>query len=144
MCAINTCVEESNCHAAAVLVGEPDVRALAELGGRQQTRAERSGIGGANGIDAGNVCGALDESNAARVERRRETVDGARVTELGLDDNPLEAQAGNEQLLRGERRVRPAPFVLARRQASGTAHAVRQRRCFEHDDDSLADCDPGP
>src|SRR6266498_4819214 len=136
MYAINTCVEESNRHAAAVLVGEPDVRALAELAARQQTRAERSRIGGAHGIHTRHVRGALEQSDSTRVERRRETVDGMRVTELGLDDDALETQAGNEQLLGRERRLCPSPFVFARRQASDAAHAVRQCRCLEQDDDS--------
>jgi len=97
--AIDTRVEQSNRYPAAVLVGERDVRALAKLGARQQTRAERSGIGGAHGIDTRHVCGALEQGDAARVERRRETVDGVRVTEFRLDDDPLDAQAGDEQLL---------------------------------------------
>ena len=141
---IDARVEQSDRHAAAVLVGEPDVRTFAELGARQQTGAERSGIGGAHRIDARHVRGALEQRDAARIERRRETVDGARVTELGLDDDALDAQAGDEQLLRRERSLRPSPFVFARRQASDTADAVRQRRCLEQDDDSLADCDPRP
>ena len=39
---IDAGVEQGDRHAAAVLVGEPDVRTLAELGARQQTGAERS------------------------------------------------------------------------------------------------------
>src|SRR5258705_1118756 len=109
---------------------------------RQQAGAERSGIGSADRIDACHIRGALEQGDAARVEGRRETVDGMRVTELWLDDDALEAQTGDEQLLRRERRLCPAPFVFVRRQASDTAHTVRERRCLEQDDDSLADRDP--
>jgi len=79
----------------------------------------------------------------ARVEGRREAVERARVTELGLDDDALDAQTRYEQLLRRESGLRPRPFLFARRQASDATDPIRQRRCLQHDDDTLADRDPG-
>ena len=141
---IDTRIEQSDRHAAAVLVGQPDVRTLAELGARQQPGAERSRVGGAHRIDACHLRGALEQRDAARVERGREPVDRARVAELGLDDDALYAQTSNEQLLRREGACTQRRSSSLGREAAGTTDSIRKRRRLQQDDDSLSDGHAGP
>src|SRR4029453_5805914 len=127
---------------SSVLAGGWYVGALAEPRAAEELRAERRRIGRAHRVHALDLRRALEQRDAARIERGGEAVEGGRVTELGLTDEALQRQGRNEQLLRGERGVRPAAFVLARHQPAGVADTIGERGCLQQDDDALADRDP--
>jgi hypothetical protein len=55
-----------------------------------------------------------------------------------LRHDALHAQAGDEKLLRGQSALRPRPFVLTRREATGTTNTVGEGRRLEQHDDALA------
>jgi hypothetical protein len=138
---IDAGIEKRDRDAAPILVRQSDVRPLSEARSRQETRAKRRRICRPHGIHTRHVRCPFEQRDPARVERGREAVDGSRVTELGLDDDALDAQPCDQKLLRRERALRPLPLLLTSRQASRGTDAVCEGGRLEQDDHALADRD---
>ena len=109
-------------------------------------RGDRRGVGGTHRIDAPNVPGALEQGDAARVERRREARQDARVAVLRPDPDSLRRQAGDQLLLRDLRDRVPALQPGLRRPAPRLGQPFRQGRYAQQDDHALPDGNlrPGP
>ena len=137
MAAIDPGVEERDGDAAAVLVPERHTGPLGESGGLR--RREGGRIRDAHGIDAGHLRRALEQGDPPCVERRGESVDRARVAELGLSDDTLNPQPRDQEPLRRERSLRPLALLLVGRKAADAPDSVRERGRLEDDDHALAD-----
>ena len=138
-------VEQGDRHAAAVVAGQVDVRPGADPRSEpalfDQVRRRRGRVRDPDRVDAGHLRRPFEDRDRARVERRREAGEHARVAMLGLDLHSLLRQARDEQVVRRERRRRPAPLLSLGRLAAGRGDLVGERRAVQDDDDALTDRD---
>ena len=118
-------------------------RARTSLGSARER--ERGRIRGTHGIDADDVRLALEQGERARVDRRREAVERARVDEVGDRAGSPRARASprSASVRRATAAVQCAHLGLARL-AARLGDPVGERRVLEDDDHALADGDVAP
>ena len=130
-------VEQRDRHAAAAHAGQADAEAAA----RPARRLRRRRVGGPYRVDAGHAGRLLDQCGRLGAEGSREAVHDAGVLELGPHADPVCSEVGDQLVLRGEDRRRPAALLALVRATAGVHDPLRERRRLQHDDHALAERD---
>ena len=143
--AVDAGVEQRDRHAAAVVAGQPQRRQAARPArdalAAEQGRGDGGRVGRPHRVDAGHLRPALEHRDRARVERRGEAVQDARVRELDPRPDPARAQLREQLPLGGEGDARPRPLLALARDAAVQRDPLRHRRRAQHDEHALADRD---